>query len=65
MTLPWFPYRLVAIAQALTPGLVARFSGMSAYRPGSFPPGDPGGVPDAYRQGRQAFRATYQPTSTW
>jgi short-subunit dehydrogenase len=46
ITLPWFPYRLVSIAQALTPGLIARFSGMSAYRPGSFPPGDPGGVPD-------------------
>jgi short-subunit dehydrogenase len=46
VTLPWFPYRLVTIAQALTPGLIARFSGMSAYRPGSFPPGDPGGVPD-------------------
>jgi uncharacterized protein len=46
MTLPWFPYRLVSITQALTPGLIARFSGMSAYRPGTFPPGDPGGVPD-------------------
>jgi uncharacterized protein len=47
VTLPWFPYRLVSIAQALTPGLIARFSGMAAYRPGSFQPGDPGGVPDA------------------
>jgi uncharacterized protein len=46
LTVPWFPYRLVSIAQALTPGLIARFSGMAAYRPNSFSPGDPGGVPD-------------------
>jgi uncharacterized protein len=47
VTVPWFPYRLVSIAQALTPGLVGRFSGMAGYRPGSIPAGDPGGVPDA------------------
>jgi uncharacterized protein len=47
VTVPWFPYRLISIAQALTPGLVGRFSGMAGYRPGSIPPGDPGGVPDA------------------
>jgi short-subunit dehydrogenase len=47
VTLPWFPYRLVSITQALAPGLVARFSGMAGYQPGSFSPGDPGGVPDA------------------
>jgi short-subunit dehydrogenase len=47
VTVPWFPYRLIAIAQALTPGLVGRFSGMAGYRPGSIPAGDPGGVPDA------------------
>ena len=35
VTVPWFPYRLVSIAQALAPGLVGRFSGMSDYRPGS------------------------------
>lgn len=35
VTVPWFPYRLVSIAQVLAPGLVARFSGMSDYRPGS------------------------------
>lgn len=29
---PWFPYRLVGIAQAVAPGLVARFVGMSAHR---------------------------------
>ena len=29
---PWFPYRLVGIAQAVAPGLVARFTGMSAHR---------------------------------
>jgi short-subunit dehydrogenase len=47
VTVPWFPYRLISIAQALTPGLVGRFSGMAGYRPGSIPAGDPGGVPDA------------------
>jgi uncharacterized protein len=46
VTVPWFPYRPISIAQALTPGLIARFSGMSGFRPGAFPPGDPGGVPD-------------------
>jgi short-subunit dehydrogenase len=35
VTVPWFPYRLVSIAQAVAPGVVARFSGMSDYRPGS------------------------------
>ena len=30
--LPWFPYRLAAVAQALVPGVVARFVGMSDYR---------------------------------
>ena len=35
VTVPWFPYRLVSVAQALAPGLVGRFSGMSDYRPGS------------------------------
>jgi short-subunit dehydrogenase len=47
LTIPWFPYRLISIAQALTPGLVGRFSGMAGYRPGSIPAGDPGGTPDA------------------
>jgi short-subunit dehydrogenase len=46
VTIPWFPYRLAAIAQTLTPALIVRFSGMTAYQPGSFQPGDPGGVPD-------------------
>ena len=35
VTVPWFPYRLVSILQVLAPGLIARFSGMSDYRPGS------------------------------
>jgi len=35
VTVPWFPYRLISVTQALAPGLVARFSGMSDYRPGS------------------------------
>jgi short-subunit dehydrogenase len=33
--IPWFPYRLVGIAQALVPGVVARFVGMSDYRSGT------------------------------
>jgi short-subunit dehydrogenase len=35
IVIPWFPYRLVGIAQALVPGLVARFVGMSDYRSGT------------------------------
>ena len=35
VTVPWFPYRIISIAQVLAPGLIARFSGMSDYRPGS------------------------------
>jgi short-subunit dehydrogenase len=37
LTVPWFPYRLVSIAQAVMPRVVGRFSGMSDYRPGSIP----------------------------
>ncbi len=29
---PWFPYRLIGIAQAVAPGVVARFVGMSDYK---------------------------------
>jgi short-subunit dehydrogenase len=32
ITVPWFPYRLISILQALTPSLVARFVGMSDYK---------------------------------
>ena len=35
VTVPWFPYRPVSVAQALFPGLVGRFARMSDYRPGS------------------------------
>ena len=35
VTLPWFPYRLISIVQAVAPGLIARFVGVSDYRPGS------------------------------
>ena len=35
VTVPWFPYRLISIVQALAPGLIGRFSSMSDYRPGS------------------------------
>jgi short-subunit dehydrogenase len=37
VTVPWFPYRPIAIAQALMPRVVGRFAGMSDYRPGSVP----------------------------
>jgi len=30
--IPWFPYRLIGIAQAVVPGIVLRFVGMSDYR---------------------------------
>ena len=29
---PWFPYRIAGVAQALAPWLVARFVGMSEYK---------------------------------
>jgi short-subunit dehydrogenase len=32
VVIPWFPYRLVGLAQAIVPGVVARFVGMSDYR---------------------------------
>ena len=32
VTVPWFPYRLISVAQVLLPALVGRFSGMSGYR---------------------------------
>jgi short-subunit dehydrogenase len=35
VTLPWFPYRAISIVQAVAPGVIARFAGMSDYRPGS------------------------------
>jgi uncharacterized protein len=35
IVVPWFPYRLIGIVQAIAPGLIARFSSMSDYRPGS------------------------------
>ena len=40
VTVPWFPYRLFSILQALTPGLISRFAGMSDYKrhPGEQPP---------------------------
>jgi len=38
ITIPWFPYRLVSIAQALTPGLFARFARGSGYRRDERPP---------------------------
>ncbi len=37
LTIPWFPYRLISIVQALAPGLLARFVGMSRYREGTPP----------------------------
>lgn len=35
VTVPWFPYRPISIVQAVAPGVISRFSGMSDYRPGS------------------------------
>ena len=35
VTVPWFPYRPISILQAVAPGVIARFAGMSDYRPGS------------------------------
>jgi short-subunit dehydrogenase len=35
VTVPWFPYRLVSIFQALFPGLIARLVGSYGYRPGT------------------------------
>lgn len=32
VTVPWFPYRLVSVLQAIAPGLMARFVGMSDYK---------------------------------
>jgi len=32
IVIPWFPYRLAGVAQAVVPGVVARFVGMSDYR---------------------------------
>lgn len=34
ITIPWFPYRLVSIVQALFPGLIARLVGSYGYQPG-------------------------------
>jgi short-subunit dehydrogenase len=34
LTIPWFPYRLVSIFQALFPGVLARLVGGYGYRPG-------------------------------
>jgi len=35
VTVPWFPYRPISIVQAVAPGVISRFSGMSDHRPGS------------------------------
>ena len=35
VTVPWFPYRLVSVVQAVAPGLMSRFVGMSDYREGA------------------------------
>jgi uncharacterized protein len=35
ITVPWFPYRLISIAQALVPGVFARFVSGSGYRKGA------------------------------
>ena len=35
VTIPWFPYRMVSIFQALFPGVLARLVGSYGYRPGT------------------------------
>lgn len=35
ITVPWFPYRLISIAQALLPGVFSRFVSRSGYRTGA------------------------------
>ena len=35
VTIPWFPYRIVSIFQALFPGVLARLVGSYGYRPGT------------------------------
>ena len=35
VTIPWFPYRLVSVFQALFPGVLARMVGSYGYRPGT------------------------------
>jgi short-subunit dehydrogenase len=37
VTVPWFPYRPISVLQALVPGVIGRFAGMSGYRTGSGP----------------------------
>jgi len=34
ITVPWFPYRLISIAQVVLPSVLARFAGASGYRKG-------------------------------
>lgn len=38
ITVPWFPYRLVSVAQVLLPGVLARFVSGSGYRAGGDKP---------------------------
>ena len=35
VTVPWFPYRLVSVFQAIFPGVLARLVGSYGYRPGT------------------------------
>ncbi|HXG75455.1 MAG TPA: SDR family oxidoreductase [Gaiellaceae bacterium] len=37
ITVPWFPYRPISVAQALVPGLFSRLVGVSGYRDGTPP----------------------------
>jgi short-subunit dehydrogenase len=40
VTIPWFPYRLTSIIQALAPGLFARIARGSGYRKDERPPAE-------------------------
>ena len=62
--IPWFPYRLVGIAQAVVPGVVARFVGHVGL------PQRRRGLSERHPRGSRSLvspprlRATYQPIST-
>ena len=49
VTVPWFPYRLITIAQWLLPGVFARFVGASGYRKDAAAAEGPGSDPGHVR----------------
>ena len=65
--IPWFPYRLAGIAQAVVPGIVARSSGCRTTGGQGVEAASVSGcsrtATPTYRSPPR-FRATYQPIST-